>query len=65
MLEKDGEFDRRFKTKADSVDEIYQKSVQIILSNFEGNDENYFKLLDEKLDPQFLTKLLSNRLKAI
>lgn len=56
---------RGFKDNTDAVDEIYQKSVQIILSNFEGNDKNYFKLLDEKMNPEFLVKLLSQRLNAL
>lgn len=40
------------------LNEIFQKFVQIILSNFEGNDPNYFMSLDKKLDPNFLIVIL-------
>lgn len=40
------------------LNEIFQKFVQIILSNFEGNDPDYFMSLDKKLDPNFLIVIL-------
>lgn len=44
------------------LDEIYFKSVEIILSNFEGNDEKTFVSLDKKLSSKFLTSILSRKL---
>lgn len=46
-------------------DEIFQKCVQIILSNFEGNSQEYFMRLDEKLDPNFLIKIFKTKLNGI
>ena len=39
--------------------------MQIILSNFEGNDLTTYKILDSKLDPKFLTSILESRFNAI
>lgn len=40
------------------LEEIYLKSVQIILSNFEGNDISTYRTLESKLDPKFLVNIL-------
>jgi hypothetical protein len=44
------------------LEQIYFKSVEIILSNFEGNDEKTFLSLDKKLSSKFLTNILSRKL---
>lgn len=41
--------DRGFKGDKSHVEKIYEKSLKIILSNFEGNDQKTFELLDSKL----------------
>ena len=56
---------RSFDESSQPLETIFAKSVQIILSNFEGNDEVTYKILDSKLDPKFLTSILENRFTAI
>ena len=43
---------------------IYQKSVKIILSSFEGDDNDTFTLLDDKLESKFLINILDRLLKS-
>ena len=38
----------------EAVNEILYKSFEIILSNFEGNDDRTFVALDNKLESKFL-----------
>lgn len=38
----------------EAVNEILYKSFEIILSNFEGNDDRTFVALDNKLESNFL-----------
>ena len=45
----------------ESIYVIYQMSIQIILSNFEGNDAELFKALDNKIDTDFLIKRLQEK----
>lgn len=47
------------------MQEIYFKSFEIILSNFEGNSDKTFLLLDAKLDPRFLPNILKNKLDSM
>lgn len=49
----------------ESIENIYFKAIQIILSNFEGNEQKIFRTLDSKLQPQFLTKILVEKLAAL
>lgn len=49
----------------DFLEEIYFKSVEIMLSNFEGNEKNIFMLLDSKIDPMFLTNILFDKLESL
>ena len=35
------------------------------MNNFEGNDKGNYKLLNDKLEPQFLLTMLKNRLKEL
>lgn len=44
------------------LEEIYFKSVEIVLSNFEGNDEKIYLSLDKKVSSKFLTNILSRKL---
>lgn len=44
--------------------EIYSKSVMIILSSFEGNDDDTFTLLDGNLKSKFLINILDRILKS-
>lgn len=46
-----------------SIDNIFFKSVEIILSNFEGNSLKTFTSLDSKLEPKFLINILWMKLK--
>lgn len=46
-------------------DSIMGKSIQIILSNFEGNDKNIFGTLDSKVDPKFLVNIIDSKLNEI
>lgn len=39
--------------------------MQIILSNFEGNDQNTYTILDSKLDPKFLVNILQNKFSGL
>ena len=56
---------RSFDENSHPLEKIFGKSVQIILSNFEGNDLTTYKILDSKLDPKFLTSILESRFNAI
>ena len=56
---------RGFDDQSDPLQEIYNKSVQIILSNFEGNDQNTYIILDSKLDPKFLVNILQNKFSSL
>ena len=56
--------ERGFETRS-FVNEIYYKSIKIILSNFEGNSENTFKTLDSKLEIKFLLGALREKLKEM
>jgi hypothetical protein len=56
--------DRNFKN-LDFVNEIYYKSLKIILSNFEGNDKKTFTTLDSKLEPKFLVQVMEEKLRAM
>lgn len=47
------------------IEAIYFKSIQIILSNFEGNEEKTFLSLDAKLEPKFLVTILHKKLKEM
>ena len=49
----------------ESIYVIYQMSIQIILSNFEGNDAELFKAFDNKMDTDFLIKRLQEKLKNL
>ena len=40
------------------VNEIFYKSFEIILSNFEGNDDKTFIALDNKLESKFLMEVM-------
>lgn len=44
------------------IEDIYFKAIQIILSNFEGNEQKTFVILDSKLDPRFLMNILKKKL---
>lgn len=44
------------------IEDIYFKTIQIIMSNFEGNDINTFKAVDAKLEPRFLDNILKKKL---
>jgi len=56
---------RGFDGHEDMIEEIYMKGITIILSNFEGNEEKTYKQLDSKLEPKFLTNILSKKLKEM
>lgn len=56
--------ERNFKS-FEHVEEIYYKSIKIILSNFEGNDEKTFLTLDSKLEPKFLIEVIKEKLAAM
>lgn len=47
----------------DPLNDIYFKSIEIILSNFEGNDSKTFDAIDVKLEANFLTNILKGKLK--
>lgn len=47
-----------------ALSDIYSKAVTIILSNFEGNKQDTFALLDDKLEPKFLINILDQLLKS-
>lgn len=51
-----------FDGREDQIDKIYEKAIQIILSNFEGNDINTFRAVDNKLQPKFLISNLISKL---
>lgn len=44
------------------LNDIYFKSIEIILSNFEGNDSKTFDAIDTKLEANFLTNVIKSKL---
>jgi hypothetical protein len=56
---------RGFEGRENLIEEIYFKSIQIILSNFEGNEQKTFLSLDAKLEPKFLITILKKKLKEM
>ena len=52
-----------FDQKEHLIEEIYFKTIQIILSNFEGNDLLTFQSIDAKLEPRFLDNILKRKMK--
>lgn len=51
-----------FDGRENLIEDIYFKAIQIILSNFEGNEQKTFVILDSKLDPRFLMNILKKKL---
>jgi hypothetical protein len=47
------------------VEAIYYKSLKIILSNFEGNDNKTFVAVDSKLEPKFLIDIMKEKQRAM
>lgn len=47
-----------FEDKEDQLEAIFFKAIQIILSNFEGDDLKTFQSIDNKLEPKFLVNIL-------
>lgn len=54
-----------FDGKEDLLDAIFFKAIQIILSNFEGDDLKTFQSIDNKLEPKFLVNILTTKLKKM
>jgi len=53
---------RGFENDVQPLNDIYFKSIEIILSNFEGNDSKTFDAVDSKLEPKFLVNILKRKL---
>lgn len=54
-----------FDGKEDLLDDIFSKAIQIILSNFEGDDLKTFQSIDNKLEPKFLVNILMKKLEKM
>lgn len=64
MESKSENFTREFEAEdLGTLSELYSKCVTIILSNFEGDSDEIFKSLDNKLESRFLTNMLDSILK--
>ncbi len=55
----------QFATDPEAFDDIYAKCVTIILSNFEGDANETFVSLDNKLELKFLTNILDSKLNKL
>jgi hypothetical protein len=63
---KDGNIQKRgFDNDIQPLNDIYFKSIEIILSNFEGNDAKTFEAVDSKLEPKFLVNILKRKLEEM
>lgn len=51
-----------FDGKEELLDQIFFKTIQIILSNFEGDDIKTFQSIDNKLEPKFLVNILTAKM---
>jgi hypothetical protein len=51
-----------FDGREDQLDIIFEKGILIILSCFEGNEIKTFRAIDNKLEPKFLTNILTEKL---
>ena len=48
-----------------NLNSIFEKTILIILSCFEGNELKTFKAIDNKLEPKFLTNILTEKLEKM
>lgn len=63
FFSKDGNLSKRgFENDIQPLNDIYFKSIEIILSNFEGNDLKTFEAVDLKLEPRFLVNIMKRKL---
>ena len=65
LLKNDAKSKRRLENGENSLDEIRNLSIKLILSIFEGNDEKIFLGLDAKMDPKFLIHIFEKKLEDI
>ncbi len=54
-----------FDGRQDLLDALFFKAIQIILSNFEGDDPKIFESIDNKLEPKFLVNILTSKVASM